>query len=160
CTLRGTVCRCWSARRSCRRTRPAPSPRPACRRPRTHRSPCDTASRVWRPRRSRPGERSRPDCGGPFGQETLHDSPRPQPISPAGAVASAIGRLAVESSERADGASEATSRPGNWLDNAVVETFFKTLKADLLPPAPRNAHRGANGGLRLHRDVLKLDPPS
>ena len=54
------------------------------------------------------------------------------------------------------GSSPASSRPGGCLDNAVAESFFHTLKTELVYQHHyRDARRSAPGDLRVHRSVLQ-----
>ena len=53
------------------------------------------------------------------------------------------------------GAVPSTSRPGACLDNAVAESFFHTLKTELVYPAVPDARGGPSGDLRLQRRLLQ-----
>ena len=53
------------------------------------------------------------------------------------------------------------SRKGNCWDNAVAESFFGTLKNELIYQQPwRNASRAARSDLRVHRGLLQSSPSS
>jgi transposase InsO family protein len=53
------------------------------------------------------------------------------------------------------GAACSMSRPGNCLDNAAVESFFHTLKTELV-----YARGGPPGDLRVHRELLQPHAPA
>jgi transposase InsO family protein len=53
------------------------------------------------------------------------------------------------------------SEKGNCYDNAAVETFFKTIKAELIWRHPWETRRKAEiSDLRIHQRVLQSAPPT
>ena len=52
------------------------------------------------------------------------------------------------------------SGKGNCYDNAVVETFFKTIKSELIWPVSWQTRSQAENAVgQIHRRVLQSDPP-
>ena len=53
------------------------------------------------------------------------------------------------------GIAQSASRPGAPLDNAVAESFFKTLKGELAEGRSHGTRGGQAGHLQVHRVLLQ-----
>jgi transposase InsO family protein len=68
--------------------------------------------------------------------------------------------LAFGQQARKAGIAQSMGSKGDCFDNAVAESFFATIKKELIqPPRVADQERAAHRGLRLHRDLLQPRAP-